>query len=224
MKAPAVLDDVLPDYDGFEQLSLDRSAFDAMAVLVEAGVLTPTAFQLGEMGRDLTYDEYETFAGAFGSVNRSCAWWIGDLLNAAEGVHGESFAQIAYRTGLGEQTLLNRKYVCAHVPPDRRRASLPFSLHAEVAPLSAKEQKRWLDRAEKSGWTRDILREHMRAKRKTDQPPLPGDDDLPGGSPGSVMEVAYAILRDATPAEDSIHHLVPNEDIVRLRAALGEED
>lgn len=223
MKAPAVLDDVLPDYDGFDQLSLDAAAFEGLATLVQVGALTPTAFLPAELGRELTYDQYETFAGAFGSINRSCAWWIGDLLNAAEGVHGETFAQIAFRTGLGEQTLLNRKYVCAHVPPDRRRASLPFSVHAEVAPLSAAEQKRWLDRAEKGGWTRDILREHMRAKRKTDQPPLPGDDGDPN-DPGSVMEVAYAILRDATPHEDSIHYLVPNEDIVRLRAALGEEE
>ena len=28
---------------------------------------------------------------------------------------------------------------------------------------------------------------------------------------------AYAILRDATPAEDDRHHLVPNEDIARLK-------
>src|SRR4029077_16275800 len=155
-----------------------RSTFDALASFAEHGALTPTAFQPEKFG-ELTYDQYETLAGAFGAVNRSCAWWIGDLLNAAEGVHGESFAQIAFRTGLSEQTLLNRKYVCAHVPPDRRRASLPFSVHAEVAALSAREQKRWLDRAEKGGWTREIVREHMRGKRKAGAPPPPAD-----GAPG----------------------------------------
>jgi hypothetical protein len=220
MKAPAVIDDVLPDFEHFEQLLLDAAAFEGLATLVQEGALTPTAFRADQLG-ELTYDQYEALAGAFGSINRSCSWWIGDLLNAAEGVHGETFAQIAYRTGLSEQTLLNRKYVCAHVPFDRRVPSLPFSVHAEVAPLSAREQKRWLDRAKKGGWTRDILREHMRAKRKEDKPPLPGAD---GDGPGSVMEVAYAILRDATPADDDINHLVPNEDIVRLRAALGEEE
>lgn len=218
MKAPAVIDDVLPDFPP-EQLRLDAEAFEGLATLAQAGALTPVAFDVEAFG-ELTYDQYELFAGAFGAVNRSCAWWIGDLLNAAEAVHGESFAQIAYRTGLSEQTLLNRKYVCAHVPPSRRRATLPFSVHAEVAPLSAKQQKYWLDRAEKGGWTRDILREHMRAKRKEEKPTIPGSDE----GPGSLMEVAYAILRDAQPAEDAQHYLVPNEDIVRLRAALGEEE
>lgn len=220
MKAPAVIDDVLPDFDEFEQLQLNAAAFEGLATLAQHGALTPTGLDLGKLP-ELSYDNYETLAGAFGAINRSCAWWIGDLLNAAEAVHGETFAQIAYRTGLSEQTLLNRKYVCAHVPYDRRRPSLPFSVHAEVAPLSAKQQKYWLDRAEKGGWTRDILREHMRAKRKEEKPTLPGDDTA---GPGSVMEVAYAILRDATPHEDDQHYLVPNEDIVRLRAALGEEE
>lgn len=219
MKAPAVIDDVLPDFPP-EQLTIDPALWAALEEIGASGALTPTAFRAEELG-ELTYDQYEALAGAFGSINRSCSWWIGDLLNAAENVHGESFAQIAFRTGLAEQTLLNRKYVCQHVPPDRRRPTLPFSVHAEVAPLSAKEQKYWLDRAEKGGWTRDILREHMRAKRKTDKPPIP---DAGGDEPGSLMEVAYAILRDASPADDDRHHLVPNEDIVRLRAALGEEE
>lgn len=222
MKAPAVIDDVLPDFDQFEQLLLNAEAFEGMATLVQLEALTPTAFLPERLGKELTFDQYETFAGAFGSVNRSCAWWIGDLLNAAEAVHGESFAQIAFRTGLSEQTLLNRKYVCAHVPVTRRRASLPFSVHAEVAPLSAKQQKYWLDRAEKGGWTREILREHMRAKRKTDSPTIPGSDG--DGGPGSLTEVAYAILRDAVPHEDAQHYLVPNEDIARLKGALGEEE
>lgn len=220
MKAPAVIDDVMPDLPP-EQLVLSAEAFDGLASITRAGALTPVSFNASALG-ELAFDDYEALAAAFGSVNRWCSWWIGDLLNAAEGVHGESYAQIAYRTGLSEQTLLNRKYVCAHVPVERRRPTLPFSVHAEVAPLSAKQQKYWLDRAEKGGWTREILREHMRAKRKTESPTLPGAAD--DGGPGSLTEVAYAILRDATPHEDAQHYLVPNEDIARLRGALGEEE
>jgi hypothetical protein len=39
-----------------------------------------------------------------------------------------------------------------------------------------------------------------------------------------VLEVARAILRDAKQADDPGYWLIPDEDMARLRGALGEEE
>jgi hypothetical protein len=212
---PALLDDLNPEVDQ-TQLRIEIESFEALRGLADAGAITATGLQLSE---DIPYETAAMLAGYFGRMNRSCSWWIGDLLVYGEGAYGENFAQLAAETGLSEQTLLNRAYVCRQVAPSRRRASLAFSVHAEVASLPAKEQTHWLKRAEKDNWTRQILREHMKAKRKDEKPTLPIDPDE-----ATVLEVAKAILRDAREADDGQHFLVPNEDIARLRSALNEDD
>ena len=147
--------------------------------------------------------------GAYiGRINRSCSWWIGDWLVFGEGVYGERFAQALAATGLAEQTLLNRSYVCRNVPVSRRRARLPFSVHEEVASLSAREQKRGLIGAEKNNWTRADLRAARKALRKDERPaelPL-GDVDAE-----QLVDVARAILRDAQTADDPAYVLIPKK-------------
>ena len=198
------------------QLSLD--AFDAFTTLATAGLITPTSLDLTDP--EMAFESYEMLGAYLGRMNRSCSWWIGDWLVFGEGVYGEKFAQAVHATGLAEQTLLNRSSVCRNVARSMRRAALPFSVHAEVASLPAKEQKKWLDRAEKYNWTRAELRAAMKATR-VDTPPPEGDD----GEVETVtlIEVARAILRDAKESAEAGFVLVPDEDITRLRAALGEE-
>jgi hypothetical protein len=200
-----------------EQLVLDGDAFRAIVSLAEAGAITPTSLDLEDP--DLPFETYEMLGAYLGRMNRSCSWWIGDWLVFGEGAYGDKFAQAVTATGLAEQTLLNRAYVSRNVARSIRRASVPFSVHAEVAPLPPKDQKKWLERAEKHNWTRADLRAAMKSRR-TDTPP-PEADDVDAAS---LEEVARAILRDAVPHIDSQHHLIPNEDVVRLRAALGEEE
>jgi len=205
-------------YDEAEyQLALDGAAFQHIVALADAGAITATSLQLDTV---VDYDTYEALGAYIGRMNRSCSWWIGDWLAYGEGMFPDRYAQAASVTGLAEQTLLNRVYVCKNIPPSRRRAALSFSVHSEVAPLSAREQKMWLDRAERQGMSQKELRAAMKATRKDEQPPV--DDGDPDAD--SVLEVAKAILRDARPAEDGAHHLIPNEDIARLRAAMGEEE
>lgn len=201
-----------------EQLSMDGDAFRHLVALADAGAVTATSLELTDP--DMSYDTYEALGAYLGRINRSCSWWVGDWLAFGEGVFPDRYAQAASATGLAEQTLLNRVYVCKNIPPSRRRAALSFSVHSEVASLPAKEQKQWLDRAERQGMSQKELRAAMKATRKDERPPLlDGDPDAEG-----VLEVAKAILRDAVPDIDGQHHLVPNEDIARLRAAMGEEE
>lgn len=205
-----------PEVD-HEQLALDGAAFQHIVALAEAGAITPTSLDLSDP--EMSYETYEALGTYLGRMNRSCSWWIGDWLVFGEGVYGEKFAQAVTATGLAEQTLLNRAYVSRNVPREIRVASLPFSVHAEVASLPARDQRRWLKRAAQGNWTRAELRSEMKARRTDTPPPEAEDPDA-----GTLQEVAMAILRDAKPAEDGQHHLVPNEDVARLRAALGEEE
>lgn len=201
------------------QLQLDGEAFQHIKRLADAGAITATSLELTDP--DMSYDTYEALGAYLGRMNRSCSWWVGDWLAFGEGVFPDRYAQAAAATGLAEQTLLNRVYVCKNIPPSRRRAALSFSVHSEVASLSAREQKMWLDRAERQGMSQKELRAAMKATRKDERPALTdGDDD----HESQLVTVAKAIIRDARPADDGQHHLVPNEDVARLRAALGEEE
>ena len=49
---------------------------------------------------------------------------------------------------LFSQTLANEKYVSSRFEISRRRESLSFSHHSEVAALEPKQQDDWLDKAE----------------------------------------------------------------------------
>lgn len=199
-----------------EQLALDGDAFRAIVSLAEAGAITPTSLDLSDP--EMPFESYEMMGAYLGRMNRSCSWWIGDWLVFGEGVYGERFAQAVHATGLAEQTLLNRAYVCRNVARSVRLPNVPFSVHAEVAPLPPREQRKWLGRAAKGNWTKAELRAQMKARR-TDTPP----PDAEPVEAALLEEIARAILRDAQPHEDSQHYLVPNEDMARLRAALGEE-
>ena len=203
-----------------EQLALDGDAFRAVVSLADGGFITPVSLDLTDP--ELPFDSYEALGRYFGRMNRSCSWWVGDWLVFGEGVYGEKFAQAVAATGLSEQTLLARSYVCRNIPRSRRRAGLSFSVHALVAKLEARAQTTWLNRAEKNGWGAKELAAAMKALRKDEQPTLleGGDGEV---DKAELAEVARAILRDAKESGDPAYFLIPREDMARLAAALGEE-
>ena len=225
MTAVAVVDDLRPDVEP-EQLQLDEKAlglFSPLRAIAREGGLTAVSLDLSA-GGDLDFSAYEKLGTYLGIMNRSCMWWVGDWLVYGEGRYGDSFAQAAASTGLAEQTLLNRMYVCRNVRPEVRRVGLAFSVHAEVAACkTAREQRRWLDKAERHGWNRQQLRDAMKAKR-TEAAPLDLDDD-PGEGPidtKRVIEVCERILAERKDYGDA--WLVPKEPMAILAAALGRDD
>lgn len=218
----ALIDDLLPEAAKGTPLVLDASAFpfEPLKVLAEEGALTAVGLDLTQ-GPEWSFDEYEQLGNYLGIMNRSCMWWIGDWLLYGEGRFAERFAQAAASTRLAEQTLQNRMYVCRNVPMQMRRVSLSFSVHTEVAGLkTAKEQRYWLDRAEKAGWNREQLRDAMKASRKDTAPTLPeagGHVDL-----ALVVEAAQALV--SARKDYGSDWLVPREAMARLIGALGEEE
>ena len=221
----AELIDLNPDAVGTDiQLRFDGDQFDTVRAMAAEGAITLVSFDLSD--REISEELAEALIVWAGTLKRSSSWWIGDLLNDLEQRFPESFSQIAAASGLSEQTLLGFKFVCAAVPKERRKANLGYSHHARVARMTPKEQKHWLDRASKNGWPYDVLAENIKAKRREERPQIPGVEDAPAGvNTALVVEVAEAILRDAAEhADDPNLYVVPVEDIVRLRAAFGQED
>lgn len=187
----------------------------------ESGAMTLTTLALPP---EIEFERYESVGAMLGQMKRSSSWWIGDWILFGEGLYGERQAQAALATGLEETTLTGYARVCAQVAPTRRQASLGFGAHQLVAPMEPKAQNYWLRKAVEKGWTTAELRDAIRVAEEKKNPRLPGGEGEPGPKPGSVEEVALAVFRSASPAEDGQNWLVPNESMARLRGALGLEE
>lgn len=201
-------------------LAPQQGAVQLLLALEDAGAVSPVSLDLTDTG--MQFDHFESLGRFLGTMKRWTSWAIGDWLNFGEGVYGELFAQAAAATGLNEQTLLHYQFVCRQVPKSRRQANVAFGAHALVARMEPREQNAWLKKASRLEWGERELREAIKAKR-VDQHPDPLFDGEGGTDMTVLTEVAGAILRDAVAYVDGQHYLVPNEDIARLRAALGGE-
>lgn len=130
-----------------------------LAELERNGAVTEVSLRLPP---GLPYDQYEALAAMFGQLHRTSQWLIGDLINYGEKAdYGEKYVQAVELTGLAPQTLANYSSVCSRIPRSRRRSTVNFSIHAEVASKEPDEQKKWLKLAEENGWTRAQLRNQL---------------------------------------------------------------
>jgi hypothetical protein len=93
----------------------------------------------------------------------SSTWWIADWLIYGETAFPERYREGIHRTALCYQTLRNYAWVARRYEMSRRRDSLTFSHHAEVASLEQPEQDYWLRKAEEYSWSRNELRVQVRA-------------------------------------------------------------
>ncbi|MEU8437211.1 LmbU family transcriptional regulator [Streptomyces sp. NPDC029216] len=120
-------------------------------------------------------------------LGNSSAWWLADWLRFGEATYGwRRYKEAIERTGLDYQTLRNYAWVARRFDHHRRRDSLSFAHHAEVARLAPPEQDYWLRKAEQQKWSRNELRRAVRASLavQNDTAGLPrgGDDEKPGVS------------------------------------------
>lgn len=213
-----VLDEVNPE--AVELVPFTEETLAPLTALGAVGLLSATSLDLPA---DLSYENYESFGTALGAFDRACRWWVGDWLLLGEERFSDRYAQAAHLTGLSEQTLLNRVTVSRSIPPTRRNHLVSYTCHVAVAPLTAREQKKWLTYAEKHGSTVAELRAAMKATR-IDTPPVDthsessGDD---GVLAEVLIEAARSLIANAEEAGQNI--IVRREDFVRVKAALGEE-
>ena len=122
-----------------------------------------------------------------GMAGRHVGWWIGDWLRYGNAAYGERYSRASKITGYDTQTLMNMVYVASRVEAARRRGSLSWSHHAEIAALPEDEQQRWLAHAEQSGLSVRDLREEIRRERR--RPRVDGGDgpQATTGEPGETV-------------------------------------
>ena len=121
----------------------------------------------------VTYEQWEDSGRRLRMVEGSVLWWIGDWLNFGERKWGEMYSQALDETDYDAGTLRNAKYVSSRVDLSRRRDNLSYSHHAEVASFEAKEQEKWLAKAEQKDWGHRELRQAIRDSKAIEAPPLP---------------------------------------------------
>lgn len=97
-----------------------------------------------------------------GRMGRGVPWWLGDWLRYGNARYGERYEQASRITGYDVKTLTKMVYVASRIDPSRRRETLSWSHHAEVAPLAPAEQDRWLERAESERMSARSLRDAIK--------------------------------------------------------------
>ncbi|MFD7914892.1 LmbU family transcriptional regulator [Streptomyces sp. NPDC059752] len=105
----------------------------------------------------------------FGAADSS-AWWLGDWLIYGRTTYPDRYRHAVEETLLDYQTLRNYAWVARRYVPRRRRPTLSFQHHAELAGLPEAEQEHWMDRAERLNWSKSFLRSRVRAARLGEEP------------------------------------------------------
>jgi len=117
----------------------------------------------------LSFDRWRSIGERICGVADASTWWLADWAAFGEHCYGERYREAVAITGLGYQTLRNYAWVARRFEVSRRRDSLSFAHHAEVAALPPAEQDEWLDRAEANQWSRNDLRARLRATEPSDE-------------------------------------------------------
>jgi hypothetical protein len=137
---------------------------------------------------ELEFDDWCRYGARLGVAGRGSAWWIGDWLSYGVVAYGQRYTVAVRVTGYDHQTLMNMVYVAKRFEASRRRPTLSWSHHAELAPLEITEQELWLDRACSRRLTVRALRAelalaHGGREARSKPHPCRGDHDLaPSGS------------------------------------------
>jgi hypothetical protein len=114
---------------------------------------------------DVPFDSWQRAGVQISRIVDSFAWCLGDWLVYGQQRYSDRYRKAVDAIGLDYQTLRNYASVARRVELPRRRSTLSFQHHAEVAALPDTEQEAWLGRAEEGGWSRNQLRQHLQAVR-----------------------------------------------------------
>ena len=169
------------DADGVNRMAGPRSVNGGVADSGTSGVvvpqgLIPQVVPVSQSGRHVVVPgiglrfprqlPFEAWLGVgrqLSGVVASSAWYLGDWLVFGQQAYRGRYREALERTGLDYQTLRNYAWVARRFGLSRRRATLAFGHHAEVAALPEPEQDFWLRKAEEHDWSTAQLRRVVRA-------------------------------------------------------------
>lgn len=133
------------------------------AILRNHGRTAATGLHLRQ---GLAFDDWLRMGRQISRIASASAWWLGDWLVYGERAYGQRYKAALEATTLEYQTLRNYASVARRIDMSRRRDTLSFQHHAEVAALPEADQDVWLQRAERFRWTRNELRRQLAATRR----------------------------------------------------------
>ena len=149
--------------------------------------------------RRLPFPAWLAVGAQLAAVAASSAWCQGDWLIYGQAAYAGRYQDAIERTGLEYQTLRNYAWVAGRFELSRRRGTLSFGHHAEVAALPEAEQDYWLRKAEEFRWSTALLRREVRAslaeRQQVPQCLHPG----PGGRLGARRQRTVQV--SLTPAQ-----------------------
>jgi hypothetical protein len=129
-------------------------------------------------------------------LERRVHFWIGDLLTYGERRWAEKYTEMIEHTGYDYATLRVLKWVASRVAISRRRESLSFAHHKEVAKLAPDQQALILARAEDKRWTREMVRHEVNRLAYEAERPA-GPPILSGLHHGDCREVMAALADES---------------------------
>lgn len=136
---------------------------------VSASLAIPAGAEFTATGLTLTGElsatDWQALGGQLFAIDRGLQWAIGDWINYGESRYGETYTAAMEATGKDRYVLANLAWVARKVERSRRRDTLSWSHHAEVAALDPAEQERILDRAEAEGWSQRAVRSAVQELR-----------------------------------------------------------
>ena len=169
------------EVSGWREGSPGDDAESGRRVAPEDSLLTKSMLGFGEDGEmhirnnelslpnEMSFESWRELGSKVFFIANCSAWWMGDWLLYGEQAYGDRYKQVITDTSLGYQTLRNYAWVARKFPASRRRDKLSFGHHAEVAALPDDEQDVWLERAERLSWSRNRLRQGLRAAQLADR-------------------------------------------------------
>jgi hypothetical protein len=160
---------------------------------------------------------FETWLGIgrhLAAVSTSSAWCLGDWLVYGQELYPGRYQDALEWTGLDYQTLRNYAWVARRFGLSRRRDTLSFGHHAEVAALPEPEQEFWLRKAEQIGWSTSRLRREVRASLREREN---GQTDNELASQGQISKT-----NRTTPAQRKDPHVIIRVHLTPGQAQLCE--
>jgi N6-adenosine-specific RNA methylase IME4 len=111
---------------------------------------------------DTTEDEWERAWTFLRRAEGSVMWWLGDMLVAADDRWHDAYDRAKKDSGFADETLRNAEWVSSSVDPVIRITELSWRHHQVVAPMPARQQKKWLAKALSEGWSVAELKKAIR--------------------------------------------------------------
>lgn len=115
---------------------------------------------------EMTIAQWQRVGTQLANLFDASAWALGDWAHRGEWEFGSKYRTAIATTGLDYGTLRNYASVAGRFDVSRRRDKLSFGHHAVVVALPIDAQDRWLDQAERYGWSVRELRDQIRGGRE----------------------------------------------------------